>query len=794
MVKNQILESSIEAFENDFHEGCSKPLVSYLRGLTGEIRSAVLTELIATDLELRIRAGQRQRVESYFEEFPELVESPASLLEVLNSEFRTRLQFEARVEIEEFQNRFPDLSDQFLPWGSNESMVLAESPGSQRFFKRKLHDQGGLGNVWLGEDTEFSRPVAIKEVKAKFTSDSASTSRFVREAFITAQLEHPGVVPVYGRGNVANGNAYFAMQLIEGETLRARIKENFKSQQGKSRDKLEVVRLLLNFVEVCDVIAFAHSRGVVHRDIKPSNIMIGEYGETFMVDWGLAKLLDPTGVNDSKFIKPTFDSETYDQKAMFESLSDVELAGSPAFMSPEQASGEQSEVDFSSDIYGLGATLLAVIAQVDNPNEAMSRSRSKSENGSSKIFRASNISPWLRPLWSVCKKSMSATKTSRYQEVYELKSEVENFLAGQKVEAHQESLSERWGRFQKRNPAINGLLATGLCLIAIGSLLASFWINAEKTKAVEAQKQEQEQRLAANEKSRQLSGVVAMVSQLIAGTSDCGLKSDAKLEEAANYLFELAQTDPYVLEMPVVRGTYFGIHAKFLKGKKQYDESANWYRRAIDAMTSTERSSAGIAEEDILVVDHKIGLSTALHKSGDFEQAIDLASELIESLDGQTETSRSHFAALTAKAAPLASMAIRDNDKQLLEESISVAEEAVKLGTACYPKNHHHVLHSKKLLASIHSWSQDYRAALDLLLEVQHGSQGNSFFPATERISLDFKIGLALRRLGEVQKSDAVFDGILNQVSKESGADSDSWAEWNKKINGVRNPFLRLFE
>ena len=157
------------------------------------------------------------------------------------------------------------------------------------------HARGGLGEVHVARDEELNREVALKQIQPHYASDADSQGRFLLEAEITGGLEHPGIVPVYGLGQYADGRPFYAMRFIRGDSLKEAI-ERFHKMDVPGRDSgersLELRGLLGRFVDVCNAIAYAHSRGVLHRDLKPGNIMLGKYGETLVVDWGLAKPLD----------------------------------------------------------------------------------------------------------------------------------------------------------------------------------------------------------------------------------------------------------------------------------------------------------------------------------------------------------------------------------------------------------------------------------------------------------------------------------------------------------------------
>ena len=226
-----------------------------------------------------------------------------------------------------------------------------------RFRIVRPHAKGGLGIVSVAMDDELDREVAFKEIKHEFADHPTNRARFVLEAEITGKLEHPGIVPIYGLGHAPDGSPYYAMRFIRGDSLADAI-NRFHDPAGPFIDpvkrSLQLRELLGRFLDVCDAMAYAHSRGVLHRDLKPGNVMLGPFGETLVVDWGLALALErvPEG-HDSAHgaIKPT--------KTESSSLPDEKgaVVGTLAYMPPEQAEGNLDKLGPRSDVYGLGAIL-----------------------------------------------------------------------------------------------------------------------------------------------------------------------------------------------------------------------------------------------------------------------------------------------------------------------------------------------------------------------------------------------------------------------------------------------------
>jgi serine/threonine-protein kinase len=215
-------------------------------------------------------------------------------------------------------------------------------PSWLRFRVIRPHARGGLGEVFVAFDEELHRKVALKEIQNRYADHPENRARFLREARITGGLEHPGIVPVYGLGTYPDGRLFYAMRFIQGQTLQGAIVQfhaDLRPHRDPGRVALALRQLLGSFVAVCNAVAYAHSRGILHRDIKPDNVMLGRYGETLLVDWGLAKPMPPleseVGPKEQRLvIVGNCSTVTQEGQAM----------GTPAYMSPEQAAGRLARI------------------------------------------------------------------------------------------------------------------------------------------------------------------------------------------------------------------------------------------------------------------------------------------------------------------------------------------------------------------------------------------------------------------------------------------------------------------
>ena len=379
-------------------------------------------------------------------------------------------------ELEVSLNRLADLERTTAHSATTDYASPRSSSRDCRFRILRPHARGGLGEVFVALDEELGREVALKQIQDRFAADPESRARFVLEAEVTGGLEHPGIIPVYGLGSFPDGRPFYAMRFIRGDSLKEAI-ERFHRAELSERDPgertLELQRLLRRFIDVCNAIAYAHSRGIVHRDLKPGNVMLGPYGETLVVDWGLAKPIGRTATTEQppeRTLRPSSGSG-------FTPTQVGAVIGTPQFMSPEQAAGHLDELGALSDVYSLGTTLYCLLTGhapfSDSDVGAVLR---KVQSGEFPPPREVN-KEIPGALEAICLKAMALQPGDRYDSPRSLANDLEHWLADEPVTAWRDTASTRARRWARRhNTVVAGGLAvllTAFIALAISTVVVS---------------------------------------------------------------------------------------------------------------------------------------------------------------------------------------------------------------------------------------------------------------------------------------------------------------------------------
>ena len=362
----------------------------------------------------------------------------------------------------------------------------------QRYRVLRPHARGGLGEISVAEDLELPREVALKEIQLHHADDPHSRGRFVLEAEITGGLEHPGIVPVYGLGTYADGRPFYAMRFIQGDNLKDAI-QRFHAADTASRDPgsrgLELRQLLGRFVDVCQAVAYAHSRGVLHRDLKPGNIMLGKYGETLVVDWGLAKAVGRALTErggDERTLKPSSGSQVAATQA-------GSALGTPAYMSPEQAAGRLEDLGPASDVYSLGATLYALLTGRAPFHKEKDVGETLRQVRAGKFPKPREVRKEIPPaLEAICLKAMALHEKDRYATALLLATDVEHWLADEPVGVYREPWRKQAKRWLKRHPALS---AAGLVALLAFFVMTALVVLLTETKRLELTRERDEKEM-----------------------------------------------------------------------------------------------------------------------------------------------------------------------------------------------------------------------------------------------------------------------------------------------------------
>jgi serine/threonine-protein kinase len=530
--------------------------------------------------------------------------------------------------------------------GGSTEATADYTPSSRRAGARfrilRFHREGGLGRVYVARDEELGREVALKEIRPEKSGEADLRGRFVMEADINGGLEHPGIVPVYSLGTYDDGRPFYAMRFVEGDSLKEAIEAYHAAHPRPDPTAIEFRKLLGRFVDVCEAIAFAHSRGVLHRDLKPHNVMLGRYGETLLIDWGLAKATgrrEPAGSESA--IEATLVPPSGSGHAPT-----VGVLGSPPYMSPEQAAGVTESLGPATDVYGLGAILFALLTgeppvEGGTIEEILDRARRGA------IRPPRSLNPNIpRGLEAVCLKALATGPGDRYPTARALADDVERWLADEPVSAWREPLSIRARRWVQPNRTIVaaaaiammvGLLAFGIAYSresAINTRLAQ--VNANLAKA----KLESDRRL--DQTFQAIEDYYSGVGQeVLLGQEDFRDLRARLLERPKQFYEQMTRelganiSHDETTRSHMAKGHY-GL-GRILSLLGRYDEAKSQFQSAIELYEALVAShpDAGTYQNSLALSHGSLGRAQSLlgeRKKGieSFQRAIAIASKLTE--------------------------------------------------------------------------------------------------------------------------------------------------------------------
>ena len=419
-----------DRFEAVWQTGGRPSIHEFLDDVSDLDRTVLLRELLLVDLACRRCQGERPDPADYIDQFPGQTELVVEVFDQLES---TVSQL--------------DTSGPTGPWHGEQSPAGGSDSSASvgvRYQILRRHARGGLGEVFVAREEDLKREVALKQIRPDYAGDLLNQKRFIREAEITGSLGHPGIVPIFGLGRHPDGRPFYVMPFIRGHGLDLAIKRFHDGCRASDTGAkaVEFRKLLSHFLDVCQAIDYAHSQNVIHRDIKPSNIMIGQFGETLVVDWGLAKALVTPGPGDGAESTAIRGDAAPAERA--ETLAGSPL-GTPHYMSPEQAAGRIDLLGTRTDIYSLGATLYCLLTgRAPFAEKDLTRLLEQVQCGDYEPPRRLNRSiP--RALEAVCLKAMALRPDDRYPSARTLAHDIERWLADEPVSAFREPWPARLG-------------------------------------------------------------------------------------------------------------------------------------------------------------------------------------------------------------------------------------------------------------------------------------------------------------------------------------------------------------
>jgi serine/threonine protein kinase/lipopolysaccharide biosynthesis regulator YciM len=706
-----------------------------------------------------------------------------------------------------YATRYPD--ENYRPPTFEPSVGTPTSSGL-RFRILRPHAKGGLGQVSVALDAELNREVALKEIQPQYANDPESRARFLLEAEITGGLEHPGIVPVHGLGSYADGRPFYAMRFIKGDSLQDAIRR-FHVAEKPGRDPgertLALRELLGRFVDVCQAVAYAHSRGVLHRDLKPGNVMLGRYGETLLVDWGLAKPLgrvEEEARSAEGTLKPASASGATPTQ-MGAAL------GTPAYMSPEQAAGSLDQLGPASDVYSLGATLYCLLtgqAPVGGPDVGALLHKVVNGEYPAPHEVQREVPPALE---AICLKAMALKPEQRYRSPRALADEIEHWLADEPVGAYAEALPARLARWGRRHRSLVASAAVLLASAVVG-LSAGLVLLEQANRRTEAQRQRAEQaaeaekqarasaekRLAQVEKANELLGSVFRdldpMTEEREGKSVRVLLGE-RLDRAARELDAEAVGDPRaVARMQVILG-------KSLRELGHLEQAAV----VLEKARGTREALLGADHPDTLASKNELAL--LYHRQGKYDRAEPLLQQVLQASTAlfgadhsDTQASKNNLALLYQaqgkyeKAEPLLLEVLQAKTAQLgaddpdtlasknnlallyynqgrYEKAEPLLLEVLQVPTTKLGADHPGTLTSKHNLAGLYRDQGKYEKAEPLFQEVLQARTAKLGADHPDTLISKNDLALLYHRQGKYEKAEPLYQEILQVQTVQLGAD-----------------------
>jgi len=503
-----------------------------------------------------------------------------------------------------------------------------------RYVIEKEIARGGMGAVVRAVDCDIRREVAVKYMLND--GDVSQKARFVEEAQITGQLEHPNIVPIHELGVDAEKRLFFAMKMVKGRSL-AQVLDELRKQPATAEQKWSLNRLLTIMTNVCYALAYAHSRGVIHRDLKPANIMLGDFGETYVMDWGLAKVIKlnepappPEAPSASEFTIRTKPSSPAGSTVVGSALEgshsgstkvvtsrEVEgeltqegaVMGTPSYMSPEQARGEVQSLDGRTDIYSLGAILyemLTLVTPVEKGGGPMALLMRVAEG---KILPPEHRAPDRakagkipKELAAIAMKALALRPDNRYQTAEGLRRDIQRFQEGRSVSAKHDTPWESAAKFAKRNKAFSAATGAGIAILTT-VLVIAFNVNyAARVRAEEALVLADQNFVAFEAEQKAKNDAIR---NSIPGTLRAArqLANDGAVDDALKQIALVRQYEPYNPQAALLRGQILTAQRNWPQAVQELAFYLQSNRTDRDAFTLYKLAATGKTDDLVILYE-----------------------------------------------------------------------------------------------------------------------------------------------------------------------------------------------
>lgn len=786
----------IEAFERAWFRGESPTIDTYLP-VECAWRCHLLVELVLIDAEFRQRCGETVDLNLYMTRYRELNDD-SNAKAVLRAEIgdSTKVIHSSKIPPK------CDIAESTYHRTNSSATALATSDAQFRI--RRLHSHGGLGQVFVAVDEELQREVALKEIRPQYADDPDCRRRFVSEVKITGSLEHPGIVPVYRLGWYADGRPFYAMRFIRGESLKDALAAFHRKNNPYGREqqqwRLGLREFLRRFIDVCNAVEYAHNQGIIHRDLKPANIMLGKFGETLVVDWGLAKRFDaPVLPMDVPLPGNSYSDNPH------ETLTGSSI-GTPGYMSPEQAEGRTSKLTPATDIYSLGATLNYLLTgRPPTPSKPNSSAADKTVSPAQfDCGKNSNSIP--RALREIAKKATAPLPQNRYASAKSLAEDIERWLADEPVQAYQESLPVKFARWTRRHLTIVGTVISLVFVSLTATTIASFAISKEHEKALKAERQlflAERQTSEADKKAefhrRTAAEIANLLQQLFRSADPIGLEGfgmrDGKQRAAdvtARQLLDAAATEvrERLIDSPELQSSLFETLGNSYRSLSEYHAAEKFLNESLSIRIRL------FGDDHVQVASSLFSLGILKQDIGEYDQAERLyrkALALQSSLDGSDNLL---VARMNFQLGWLLSQQPYKHNFQ--SERSSEAEDfmrtALKIRREQLGENHHDVGVTLAALAGIRMARGDERECFTLLIEAFRVLDQPDNASDIGSATVFFIQGEALRKIGKYDEGAEVHQKVVEIVRRQLGSQHPMYALMLANLAGTQRQAGNLVE